>query len=329
MIGRREFITLLGGAAAAWPLLARAQQGDRVRRIGALLFGSEKDPVVQASLAALRQRLQQLGWIEGRNLWLDVRFNAADPARMRQNAQELVSLAPDVIVVGTAAGTKAVQERTQTIPIVFVAVGDPVASGIVRSIARPEGNTTGVTNLFSSIAGKWLALLKEAAPHLTRFGLIFNPEFPVTNIYLNAVDMAAATLAVKAIRTPVSSATEIERAIEAFATEPNGGLIVIPPPFIDADRELILRLATRHRLPTMWTSRDYGAGSLMSYGSDVAYLYGSAASYIDGILHGANPGDLPVQFPTKFNLVINLKTAKALGLSIPLDLLARADEVIE
>jgi putative tryptophan/tyrosine transport system substrate-binding protein len=326
---RRDFIAGLGSAAAASPLVARAQQGERVRRVGVLLFGAENDPIFQALFGALRERLQRLGWIEGRNLHLDVRFNAADANRMRESAQELISLAPDVIVVGSATGTRAVQERTQTIPIVFVSVGDPVASGLVGSTARPEGNTTGFTNLFPSIAGKWLALLKEAAPHVSRFALIFNPQFPVTGIYLDAIDKPAATLAVKAIRTPVRSASEIERAIEAFATEPNGGLIVIPPPLDRADRELIVRLTTHHRLPTMSPDRQYGEGSLMTYGPDGVDLYRGAASYVDSILRGAKPHDLPVQFPTKFKLVINLKIAKAIGLDVPPTLRALADEVIE
>jgi putative tryptophan/tyrosine transport system substrate-binding protein len=327
---RREFITLLGGTAAAWPLAARAQPDGRSRRVGVLLAGAESDPLIQAYVAALRLRLQQLGWIEGRNLRIDARFNAGELARMRANAQELVGLAPDVIVGGGVAGARALQERTQTIPIVFVQVGDPVASGVVGSIARPEGNTTGITNLFPSIAGKWLELLKEAAPHVTRVALIFNPDFSVTENYLAAIEAAAAALTVKAIRTPVRSATDIERAIDAFAAEANGGLIQVPPQAVHANRELIVRLARRHRLPAMYNDRLHVAdGGLVSYGPDSLDLYRLAASYVDRILRGAKPGDLPVQFPTKFDLVINLKTAKAIGLAIPATLTARADELIE
>src|SRR5215813_11604059 len=283
---RRDFIQIIGGATAGWPLAALAQPDGPVRRVGVLLAGAESDPVPQALLAFLRRRLQQLGWIEHRNLRLDLRFNAADAVRMRANAQELVRLAPDVIFVNTTASTRTLQERTQIIPIVFVSVGDPIASGIVGSIARPEGNVTGITNLFPSIAGKWLELLKEAAPHVTRVALMFNPEFPVTEIYLAVIEAAAAALSVKAIRTPVRGATEIERAIDALVTEPNGGLILVPPPLVDADRDLVFRLAIRHRLPAMSADRRYGAvgGGLISYGPDGADLYRSAASYVDRIL---------------------------------------------
>jgi putative ABC transport system substrate-binding protein len=326
---RREFTILIGGAAV-WPLAARAQQDGRVRRVGVLLFRSESDPEYQAWLAALRQKLQELGWIEGRNLRLDVRFDAADLVRMRGIAQELVGLAPDVIVVSSSAGTRALQEQTQTVPIVFTHVGDPVASGVVRSIARPEGNVTGVTNLFPSIAGKWVELLKEAAPHVVRVALVFNPELPATERYLAEIEAAAAVLAIKAIRTPVRGAAEIEGAIHLFAISQNGGLIMVPPVLAGADRELVLRLAKRHRLPVVSTDRFYAAaGDLISYGPDSVDLFRSAAYYVDRILRGAKPGELPVQFPTKFELVINLKTAKAIGLDIPPTLRARADEVIE
>jgi len=329
---RREFIAgVCGAAAACWPLVAHAQQQDgRVRRIGVAMPDAESDVIQQAWLAALEQRLQQLGWIVGRNLRLDVRFNARDLLHTRRNAKELVDLAPDVIVATGAAATRALQERTQTIPIVFVQVGDPVASGLVGSIARPEGNTTGITNLFPSIAGKWLELLKEAAPQVTRVALVFSPEFqfPVGEIYLAAIESAAAALAVKAIRIPARSATEIEHAIEAFATEPNGGLILVPPPPVDANRDLVMRLARQHRLPEI-SNRYAVEGGLMSYGPNDAEMYRSAASYVDRILRGAKPSKLPVQFPTKFDLVINLETATAIGLTIPESLLFRADEVIK
>jgi putative ABC transport system substrate-binding protein len=324
---RREFIMLLAGVA--WPLAAPAQSDGRVRRVGVLLFRSESDPKYQAWLAALRQKLQELGWIEGRNLRLDIRF-AAGLVRMREIARELVGLAPDVIVVSSSAGTRALQEQTRTIPIVFTHVGDPVPSGVVKGIARPDGNVTGVTNLFPSIAGKWVELLKEAVPHIARVALIFNPELPASEHYLAEIEAAAAALAVKAIGTPVRGTAEIERAINHFATSQNEGVIMVPPPLAAADRELILRLTSRHRLPVVSSDRFYAAaGDLISYGPDSVDLFRSAASYVDRILRGAKPGELPVQFPTKFELVINLKTAKAIGLDIPLTLRARADEVIE
>ena len=333
---RRDLIMLIGGTAAPsllWPLPSRAQPDSRVRRIGVMLSGAESDPLVQAQLAAWRQTLQQLGWIEGRNLRVDFRFRAADLVGMRAVAQELVGLAPDVMVVSGAAGTRTVQELTRTIPIDFVQVGDPVSSAVLETIGRPEGNTTGITNLFPSIAGKWLELLREAVPQTARVALIFNPELPVTETYLAAIEAAAATLAVKSIRAPLRTAggaAEIEPAIDAFAAEPNGGLVIVPPNPVAADRQLILRLAGQHRLPTISTDKHYVAeGCLMSYGPDSIDLYRSAASYVDRILRGAKPGDLPVQFPTKFELAINLRTAKALGLDIPWFLQQRADEVIE
>jgi len=333
---RRDFITLLGCAAAPslfCPRTVRAQQDSRVRRIGLMQSGAESDPLIRAQVAAWRQTLQQLGWIEGRNLRVDFRFGAADLVRMRATAQELVGLAPDVMFVSGAAGTRTVQELTRTIPIVFVQVGDPVSSAVLETIGRPEGNTTGITNLFPSIAGKWLELLREAVPQTARVALIFNPELPVTENYLAAIEGVAAALAVKAIRVPLrrpGGAAEVERAIDAFAAEPNGGLIIVPPNPVAADRQEILRLAGQYRLPTINNDKYYVAeGCLMSYGPDSIDLYRSAASYVDRILRGAKPGDLPVQFPTKFELAINLKTAKALGLDIPWFLQQRADEVIE
>jgi len=326
---RRDFITLLG-SAAAWPIAARAQQDGRARRVAYMTSYAESDSLFQAYVTVLRQGLQQLGWIEGRNLRLDLRFSAHDLDRRRAMAQELVGLAPDVIVVGGADATRSVQALTRTIPIVFVNVGDPVASGVVSSIARPDGNSTGFTNQPASIAGKWLELLKEAAPAVNRAALIFDPGFPVTETYLASIEAAAAGLAVKAIRMPARSAPEIERAIDSFANEPNGGVVVVPPPFIDTDRGLILRLTRLHRLPAVSYDRnDTAGGYLMSYGPDAAESYRGAASYVDRILRGTKPTELPVQFPTKFELTINLKAAKEIGLTLPPTLVARADEVIE
>jgi putative ABC transport system substrate-binding protein len=293
--------------------------------------GTENEPVPQVYSTALREGLRKLGWIDGRKLRFDaVRFYRDDPDRMRAYAAELVKLAPDVIVVAGAAATRALQQQTRTIPIVFVAVGDPVASGIVGSIARPEGNTTGFTNLSPSVAGKWPELLKDAAPRIARVAVIFNPEFPVSEQYIASIEAAAAALAVKAIRTPADSAAAIERAIDALATEPNGGLIIVPPPPTFSNRELINRLAVQHRLPTIYDTRDYAAeGGLMSYGPDIVDLFRLAASYADRILLGAKSGELPVQFPTTFHLVVNLRTVKAIGLTIPEAFLLRADELLE
>jgi putative tryptophan/tyrosine transport system substrate-binding protein len=326
---RREFITLLGGAVAL-PFAARAQQGARVRRIGLLITGPESDPLYRAYTTALREGLETLGWTQDRNLHVDARFVGGDSKRVGTYAQELVSLAPELIVCSGALQTRAVQQQTGTIPIVFVNVGDPVASGVVKNIARPEGNTTGVTNLFLSVAGKWVELLKEVAPRVARAALVFNPDFPVSGNYMAAIEAAAATTGVKTTRTPFGSATEIERTIDAFA-EPDGGLIVVPPPLAWADRGLILRLALQHRLPVIFDDRLHAVeGALMSYGPDSADLYRhGASSYVDRILRGAKPADLPVQFPTKFELVVNLKTAKAIGLTIPDSFLSRVDEVIE
>jgi putative tryptophan/tyrosine transport system substrate-binding protein len=325
---RREFIAGLGGAAA-WPLAARAQQPNRMRRVGVLLSGTEKDLVVQALWAASREALGKLGWIEGSNVRFDVRFITTDPDRMRAHAEELVRLAPDVILAVSLSATKAVQQQTRTIPIVFVNVGDPVAGGLVKSFARPQGNTTGITGLYPSITGKWLGLLKEAAPRTSRVALIFHPEF-VAESFLPAIETVAAVLAVKTTRTPVRQATEIERAIVAFAAEPDGGLIMMSPTPTDVARESINRLTVQYRLPSISASKlAVVEGGLMSYGPPIFDAFRSGSSYVDRILSGAEPGDLPVQFPTKFELVINLKTAKAIGLTIPESFLLRADEVIE
>jgi len=328
---RREFITLLGGAAAAWPLAARAQQDGRVRRIGLLIGRAESDLLSQASRAALQEALAKLGWIEGRNLRSDVRFAADDLNRLRAHATELVKLAPDVIVTYAAVATRAVQQQTQTIPIVLVGGGDPEAIGLVRNIARPESNTTGFSGPEPSIASKWLELLKEAAPRVTRVAIIFNPELaPTAPIYISLIEAAAPALGLRAIKTPVRNAIDIARAIDAFAAEPNGGLLVLPPPNTTAIRETIIPLAVQHRLPAIYPGQaDAAAGGLLAYSADSVDASRRAASYVDRLLRGAKVADLPVQFPTKFALVINLKTAKAIGLDIPAFLRQRANEVIE
>jgi putative ABC transport system substrate-binding protein len=319
MIRRRELIAGLGGLAAAWPLAARAQQSGRARKIGVLNPGDENSSTAKMYLALFTQRLEELGWVNGRNLRIDHRWAGGDVDRMGTLARELSDLRPDVIVTSSSRATKAVQEQTRTIPIVFVYAGDPVAAGLVTNIARPEGNTTGVTDLFPSIGGKWLELLKEAIPSLARVALIFNPDFR-TEFILPAIEAAAVRYSVKTVRIVVRNSAEIEPAINAFATEPNGGIIPVPPlGVLPSSIQVINRLALQHRLPTFYNARSSGVaedGGLMSYGADVADLFRrSAPDYVDRILRGAKPSELPVQFSTKFELVINMKTAKAIGLT--------------
>jgi putative ABC transport system substrate-binding protein len=324
---RREFITVLCGAAT-WPLAARAQQGERVRRIGMLASGTENDQASQTYIAALRDGLAQLGWVEPRNLRIDLRFGGGDAERIRTHAAELVSLSPDVIVTTTSAATRAAQQQTHTIPIVITGVGDPVGNGLVKSFARPEGNTTGVTSRLPSIGGKWLELLKEAAPGLARVALIYNANPDVG--YFPSIEEAARRLAVTAIKTPYRDAVDLVHGIDAFASEPSSGLIVLPPRPADANRGAILRLAAQHRLPTIYQDRALAVeGGLMAYGSDGADIYRRASYFVDRILRGTKVSELPVEFATKFELVINLRTAKAIGLTVPEALLLRADELIE
>ena len=330
---RRDFIAGLGGVAA-WPVVAWAQPTERVRRIGMLTFSAENDPLNQSFIALFREGLAKLGWVEGRNLRIDLRFGATDADRTRAGAAELVSLGPDVIVTYGVAPTMAVQRQTQLIPIVFAAVGDPLATGVVKNLARPEGNTTGVTNLYVSIAGKWLELLKEAAPRVERVGFVYSPDLGSTaeglSPYSSSLEEAARALGVQAISIPFRNAVELVRAIDAFAARPNGGLIVLPPSPTAVDRRTINQLAIHHQLPTIFQDRYYAAeGGLIAYGGDVIEIYRTASTYADGILRGAKVSDLPVQLPTKIPLVINLKTAKAIGLVIPESFLLRADEVIE
>ena len=335
-IQRREFITLLGGAAAVWPISARAQQGGPPRRLG-LLAGGADDAYQKANIAALSEGLAKLGWVEGRNLQVEVRFAGGDRDRISAHAVELVRLAPEVIVVsGATLGTIAVQQQTKTIPIVFAEGADPVVGGIVRSLARPEGNTTGFASFEPTVGGKWLEMLKEAAPRITRVAQMFNSALSVTGAmsvfpaYFSAIEAAAPVVGVQTSRTPYSDAIDIVRALDAFAGEPNGGLLLLPPPLPAGIREILIRLAIQHRLPAIYGFRDHAvAGGLISFGSNIADQHRRAASYVDRLLRGAKVSDLPVQFPTKFELVVNLKTAKAIGLTIPESFLLRADEVIE
>jgi putative ABC transport system substrate-binding protein len=328
---RRDFITLLGRAAAAWPLAARAQQLERLRRVGMLIFGGENDSSALSRVAAFKDEFKRLGWNEGRNVVIDVRFAGGNPDRFRAYAAELVSLAPDLIVPQSGASTRAVQALTKTIPLIFVEAGDPVAGGLVQNAAHPEGNSTGITNLFGSIGGKWLELLREAAPHVTRVMLLVNAELGGGAAFLPTIEAAAMAYGIDARRFPYRNADDIERAMSEFAVEPNGGVIVVPPTPTESDMLVVKRALTRHHLPAVYQYKlaiEIGGG-LISYGPDTLDLYRGAAAYADRILRGAKPGDLPVQFSTKFELVINLKAAKAIGLTIPEAFLLRADEVIE
>ena len=327
---RREFIKLASGAAVAWPLAARAQQPDRMHRIGVPISLAESDPEAQANAVALREGLQQLGWIEGRNIRTDYRWGVGDPERARATARELLALSPDVIMPATTQMLMATRQENSSVAVVFVNISDPVGTGFVESLARPGGNITGFTNFEYTMGEKWLQTLKEIAPGVTRTAIIANSKNPNTALYLRAIEPAAASLALQLAVTPVNDAAEIERTIEAFAREPNGGLLVMPDPLTITHRELIVASAARHRLPAAYPYRLFAAsGGLLSYGTDRVDLYRRAAAYVDRVLKGAKAGDLPIQQPTKFELVINLKTAKALGLTVPPALLARADEVIE
>jgi putative ABC transport system substrate-binding protein len=327
---RREFITVLGGAAAAWPLTARAQQGERTRRIG-VLMGVADDREGQARVTALKQGLQELGWTDGRNIQIETRFGGADAGRIRAHAAELVALAPDVIVSNTTPVIRALRQATSSIPIVMAGANEPVEQGFVSSLAHPGGNITGFSFIDFQMVGKWLEMLKEAAPGVARAALMFNPDtVPHYYVYLHSFEAEPRSIAVEVTAAPVRDTAEIERALAKLGREPGGGLIVAPDPFTIVHHQLLIRLAQQHRLPAIYASRTYVAqGALMSYGPDPYDMFQRAASYVDRILKGAKPADLPVQQPTKFELAINLTTAKALGLQIPDKLLALANEVIE
>jgi ABC-type uncharacterized transport system substrate-binding protein len=328
-IKRREFITLLGGAAAAWPLGARAQQGERMRRVGVLWYLAADDAEGQARLAAFAQALRQSGWSEGRNLRIDTRWSTAGD--VHRHAAELVALAPDALVAATGTATVApLLQATRSVPIVFVTVVDPVGAGFVASLARPGGNATGFTIYEYSMSGKWLELLKEIAPRVTRAAVLRDPAVASGIGQFGAVQIVAPSLGVEVTPVDIRDAGEIERAVSAFASGSNGGLIVTGSAGAIAHRELIATLAARHRLPAVYPARySLKAGGLVSYGPDLLDQFRRAADYVDRILRGEKPADLPVQAPTKYELVINLKTAKALGFEIPSSVLARADEVIE
>jgi ABC-type uncharacterized transport system substrate-binding protein len=327
---RREFITLLGGGAAAWPLAARAQQPRRMRRIGVLTPFPADDAEGHARLTAFTQALQQLGWTVGQNVRIDYRWGPGNPATMRKHATELVALEPDVILALTTAAVGPLLEASRTVPIVFVTVADPVGAGFVETLARPGGNATGFTPYEYSISGKWLELLKEIAPRVTRAAVLRDTSIAVGLAQFGAIQAVAPSLGVELRPVDVSDAGEIERALAAFAQGSNGGMVVIGSPSAAIHRGPITALAAKHRLPAVYNTRLFtDAGGLISYGPDFLEQHRRAAGYVDRILKGEKPADLPIQAPTKYELVINLKTAKALGLEIPSSVLARADEVIE
>jgi putative ABC transport system substrate-binding protein len=326
---RRSFITLLGGAVA-WPLAASAQQGDRVRHIGVLVPFDENDPEGKLRYSAFTEALANLGWADGRNVQMDLRWGRGDTNRIRALAPELVGLQPDIILAGGTPATVALQRETQTIPIVFGTAGDPVATGIVARLDRPGGNVTGFFTNEGTLAAKWLELLSEIASGLKRAAIMFNPDIAPVSIYLPTFETAARSLKVELIITPVHSVVEIETAMIALGREPGGGLVVLPDAWMTAHRAPLLLAAARSNLPAVYSrsviARD---GGLLSYGIDPVDIFRRAATYVDRILRGDKPGDLPVQFPTKFEMVVNRKTAEALGLAIPPSIMLRADEVIE
>jgi putative ABC transport system substrate-binding protein len=328
MMRRRAFITLLGGAAA-WPLTARAQQQDRIRRVGVLVNGVESDVESQALVAAFRRGLENLGWSAGRNIHLDTRF-AADASRFQPLARDLVALRPEVILAHTTPFAAAAQLESHTIPIVFTSVSDPIGSGFIASLSRPGSNLTGLLLYEDGITGKWLAMLKEIAPQLRRAAIIANPKNTPYEYFLRSAQAPASALAIELVPSPVENAVDIQQTIASFARVPDGGLVFLPDALILANRDLVIALAAHHRVPTVYSIRTFvTAGGLMSYDTDRADQFRQAATYVDHILRGEKPADLPVRAPTKYETVLNLKTAKALRLDVPAGLLVAADEVIE
>ncbi len=327
---RREFIILLGGATFAGSLSARAQQTDRVRRIGVLMASDKSDSEALAWVAEFVQRLQELGWTDGQNLRIDHRWAGSDASRVGSYAAELVGLAPDAILAQSAVALKALQQQTRSVPIVFVRVSDPIGGGFVENLARPGGNVTGFTQFEYTIAGKWLEALKQIAPRVTRVAILLGPENPLNLRYVHQIEAAAPLLGVQVSQIAASDPGEIERGVSVFGRPSNGGLIVLPSPTALIHRSRIAAIAAQHQLPAIYPFRpSVMAGGLMSYGIDLTNQFRQAASYIDRILKGEKPGNLPIQQPTKFQLVINLKAAKGLGLTVPPGLLASADELIE
>ena len=325
---RREFITLLGGAAAAWPLAVRAQQPDRVRLVGIVAGFAEAE--MQPLLAAFRDKLKELGWTEGRNLSIDLRLGRGDFSHMTDEAGLLIGRKPDVIVAQGTPGLNAVQKHSRTVPVVFVSVADPVRTGLIESLARPGGHATGFTNFEFAIGGKWLELLKELSPRIAHVMLISNPGNPTAEEFCRFTETTGKSAALNVVTASVRNATDIAVAINNASRQPATGLVVVPDSLTTIHRELIVGLAAHYGLPAVYPFRTFPAeGGLISYGLDIAHMYRQAAVYADRILRGASPADLPVQAPNKFELVINLKTAKKLGLDVPSSILAQADEVIE
>jgi len=330
-VRRRKFIKVIAGSVVAWPLAARAQQGERVRRIG-ILMGVADDAETKAWLVTFNQRLEQLGWQSGRNLQIDERWTAGDPERNQRFAGELIAMQPDAVFAFSSVAVAALQRENRSVPIVFTAISDPVGSGFAQSLARPGGNATGFTNFVPTMAAKWLEVLKEIAPQVQHAALLFNPQTApyVSEYYRGPFEAAAPAFGVRAIVAVVGEMSDIEAAMTALAREPGGGLVLPPDNFSYVHRKMIFALAARHRLPAVYPFRFMAReGGLVSYGVDLGETFPRAAEYINRILGGARPADLPVQAPTKFELVINLKTANQLGLSVSPTLLARADEVIE
>lgn len=326
---RREFI-LIGSAAACWPLAARAQQPVGMPRIGVLMGIGDRDPEAKPRVEALQTGLRELGWTEGHNIHLDYRWTAGDPDLAQQFAKEIVALKPNVIVVHSTPAVKALRQLTSTTPMVFVLIADPIGSGFVTSLAHPGGNLTGFMNVDAPMAGKWLGLIKEIAPKVSRIALVYNPRTSPYQSYLKSFDEAAQAFAVQANPTPVLDAAEVERSLTALGQQPDSGLFVVPDVFVQVHRDLIIKLAEKYRLPAIYPYRFFPeSGGLMSYGIDTVIVFRQAASYVDRILKGTQPSDLPVQAPTNFQLVVNLKAAKAIGLSIPESFLVRVDQVIE
>jgi putative ABC transport system substrate-binding protein len=328
-IGRREFVTLLA-STAAWPFAARAQHAERIRRVGVLMGLVANDPEAQSRVAAFENGLRELGWVKGRNLSIEYRW-AGDGNGLRDHAAELLAMEPDLILANTTPVTAALQKQSRSVPIVFTQVSDPVGQGFVSNLAHPGGNLTGFTSFEFSIGTKWLEALKQAAPHVTRVLLMFNPQSaPFAELFLGPVEAAAPHLSVAPIKAAVRDTADVDRVFDALAGEPNAGLMVLPDISMTNYREAIVALAARHRVPAIYPFRYFAvSGGLMSYGTDLTEVSWRAASYVDRILKGEKPGDLPVQAPTKYELVINLKTAKALGLDVSPTLLALANELIE
>jgi len=327
---RREFITLLGAAAGAWPLVVRAQQAERMRRVGVLMLYEESDPEAQVRVVAFRQSLEKLGWTIGRNLLIDFHWGVGDANWVRSVAAQILRTAPDVVVANGGAALQPMQQATRTVPIVFIGGGDPVGDGFVQSLAHPGGNTTGFTTLEPTVGAKLLELLKEMAPGVTRVAVMINADSPLAQRFIDPATSAGKKLGIAMVVTPVRGAAEVEAAMSGWKRETDFGLVVPPDPVINSHRKLIIELAARYRLPAIHALRAATAdGALMSYGISVPELFRQAATYVDRLLKGEKPADLPVQQPTRFELAINLQTAKALGLTIPQTLLVAADEIIE